>query len=284
MHLTGPHPASTNERRRDGLKTRHVLMAFTFIVLLIFLIIVVSSRSTEMGKLYPDDVDIDAGLTQTAPSPQASAEANYDVNPAPEKTGSPKDTKPDIDIDSWQYLLANSDNNIGKYSPQVVAVEETAQYFDERAVDALVDFLDAARAAGYSPYIMASYRPYSSQEYIYNGKASQLSWPDYPDAQDYADAAKLVAAPGTSDHQTGLAVDITDKYYSTMDASRMDQEFLTWLADNCAEYGFILRYPSSKVSITGWDEPWHFRYVGKEAAVFIMDNNLCLEQFVSLYK
>ena len=59
---------------------------------------------------------------------------------------------------------------------------------------------DAARAAGYSPYIMASYRPYSSQEYIYNGKASQLSWPDYPDAQDYADAAKLVAAPGTSDH------------------------------------------------------------------------------------
>ena len=201
------------------MKTRHVLMAFTFIVLLIFLIIVVSSRSTEMGKLYPDDVDIDAGLTQTAPSPQPSAEANYDVNPAPEKTGSPKDTKPDIDIDSWQYLLANSDNNIGKYSPQVVAVEETAQYFDERAVDALVDFLDAARAAGYSPYIMASYRPYSSQEYIYNGKASQLSWPDYPDAQDYADAAKLVAAPGTSDHQTGLAVDITDKYYSTMDAS-----------------------------------------------------------------
>ena len=203
------------------MKTRHVLMAFTFIVLLIFLIIVVSSRSTEMGKLYPDDVDIDAGLTQTAPSPQASAEANYDVNPAPEKTGSPKDTKPDIDIDSWQYLLANSDNNIGKYSPQVVAVEETAQYFDERAVDALVDFLDAARAAGYSPYIMASYRPYSSQEYIYNGKASQLSWPDYPDAQDYADAAKLVAAPGTSDHQTGLAVDITDKYYSTMDASQL---------------------------------------------------------------
>lgn len=79
-------------------------------------------------------------------------------------------------------------------------------------------------------------------------------------------------------------MDITDKYYSTMDASRMDQEFLTWLADNCAEYGFILRYPSYKVSITGWDEPWHFRYVGKEAAVSSMDNNLCLEQFVSLYK
>ena len=128
---------------------------------------------------------------------------------------------------------------------------------------------------------MASYRPYSSQEYIYNGKASQLSWPDYPDAQDYADAAKLVAAPGTSDHQTGLAVDITDKYYSTMDASRMDQEFLTWLADNCAEYGFILRYPSDKEEITGTAyEPWHYRYVGKEHAAVIMEKKICLEEYV----
>ena len=104
------------------------------------------------------------------------------------------------------------------------------------------------------------------------------------DSRHYAEAAKLVAPPGTSDHQTGLAVDITDKYYSQMDASKMDQDFLAWLKDNCAEYGFILRYPSSKVSITGWDEPWHFRYVGKVAAEFIMDNNLCLEQFISLYE
>ena len=91
---------------------------------------------------------------------------------------------------------------------------------------------------------MTAYRPYSTQEYNYNGKASQISWPDYPDAEDYAEAAKLVAPPGTSDHQTGLAVDITDKYYSQMDASKMDQDFLAWLKDNCAEYGFILRYPT----------------------------------------
>lgn len=265
------------------MKTRHVLLAFTFVVLTIFLIIVVSSRSSEMSRLYPEDVVIDAGALQTTQEPQASADPNIDVNPAPTSSSRPQDTKPDVDISSWEYLLANSENNIGKYSPQVVAIEETAQYFDERAVDALEDFLNAAREAGYSPYIMAAYRPYSTQEYYYNGMASQLSWPDYPDAEDYAAAAKLVAPPGTSDHQTGLAVDITDKYYSTMDASKMDQEFLTWLKDNCAQYGFILRYPSSKVSITGWDEPWHFRYVGVVAAEFIMENNLCLEQFVALY-
>lgn len=266
------------------MKTRHVLLAFTFVVLTIFLIIVVSSRSSEMSRLYPDDVVVDAGMLQTTQEPQVSADPNIDVNPAPEDTNRPQDTKPDVDIDSWEYLLANSEHNIGKYSPQVVATEDSAQYFDERAVSALEDFLNAARAAGYTPYIMTAYRPYSTQEYNYNGKASQISWPDYPDAEDYAEAAKLVAPPGTSDHQTGLAVDITDKYYSQMDASKMDQDFLAWLKDNCAEYGFILRYPSSKVSITGWDEPWHFRYVGKVAAEFIMDNNLCLEQFISLYE
>ncbi len=266
------------------MKTRHVLLAFTFVVLTIFLIIVVSSRSSEMSRLYPDDVVVDAGMLQTTQEPQVSADPNIDVNPAPEDTNRPQDTKPDVDIDSWEYLLANSEHNIGKYSPQVVAIEDSAQYFDERAVGALEDFLNAARAAGYTPYIMTAYRPYSTQEYNYNGKASQISWPDYPDAEDYAEAAKLVAPPGTSDHQTGLAVDITDKYYSQMDASKMDQDFLAWLKDNCAEYGFILRYPSSKVSITGWDEPWHFRYVGKVAAEFIMDNNLCLEQFISLYE
>ena len=64
----------------------------------------------------------------------------------------------------------------------------------------------------------------------------------------------------------------------------MDQTFLLWLRENCAQYGFILRYPSDKEAITGRSEAWHFRYVGIEAARYIMDNNLCLEQFVALYE
>ena len=103
------------------MKTRHVLLAFTFVVLTIFLIIVVSSRSSEMSRLYPDDVVVDAGMLQTTQEPQVSADPNIDVNPAPEDTNRPQDTKPDVDIDSWEYLLANSEHNIGKYSPQVVA-------------------------------------------------------------------------------------------------------------------------------------------------------------------
>jgi D-alanyl-D-alanine carboxypeptidase len=93
-----------------------------------------------------------------------------------------------------------------------------------------------------------------------------------------------VAYPGTSEHQTGLCCDITDKYYSAMDVSQMDQNLLTWLREHCAEYGFILRYPGNKESITGWNEPWHYRYVGVEAAKYMTENNLCLEEFRKLYE
>ena len=64
----------------------------------------------------------------------------------------------------------------------------------------------------------------------------------------------------------------------------VNARFLTWLADNCADYGFVIRYPSDKVSITGRNEPWHVRYVGETAAKFMTEHNLCLEEFAALYQ
>lgn len=90
--------------------------------------------------------------------------------------------------------------------------------------------------------------------------------------------------PGTSDHQTGLGADIVDQYYSSLSVDTVNARFLTWLADNCADYGFVIRYPSDKVSITGRNEPWHVRYVGDAAARFMTEHNLCLEEFVALYQ
>lgn len=262
------------------MQTKRIFSAFAFTLLTILLLLVVASRTSEAAQADGSTI-IDANLGAAMPSPTAQA-----VMPGgKEDTQTTMEEKPDIDISSWEYIIAGPDNNIGTYTPpQVVAVENTAQYFDERAITPLVDFLNAARAAGYSPYIMTAYRSYSTQEYILNGRASQIAWPEYPTAEDYAEAEQYVAPPGESDHQTGLGLDITDRYYSTMDASQMDQNFLTWLRENCADYGFILRYPSDKSAITERDEPWHFRYVGVEAARYIMDNNLCLEQFIALYE
>ena len=96
-------------------------------------------------------------------------------------------------------------------------------------------------------------------------------------------AAEISAAPGTSEHQTGLGVDIIDKYTETLSGFSLDPAFEEWLHEHCVEYGFIWRYPESKIGITGRYEPWHVRYVGKIAANFMKVHDLCLEEFVNLY-
>lgn len=269
------------------MKAKQTLSALVFTLLFVALIMIVSSRKAEYSSWSYASSELDAGYTSVnAPKPDNDTTiiAQTQVTPPPTGTAQPViDDKPDVDTSSWELMLVNSDHNIGSYSPNVVTVDGTAQYFDSRAAAALEDFLQGARDAGFTPYINAAYRPFSAQEYLFNGKASQISWSgEHTYAEAVELAKKIVAYPGTSEHQSGLCADITDKYYSVYDLAQMDQELLAWLKDHCAEYGFILRYPSDKKSVTGWDEPWHFRYVGKDAAKYIMDNGLCLEEFLEL--
>lgn len=92
----------------------------------------------------------------------------------------------------------------------------------------------------------------------------------------YETIIQWVAIPGTSEHQIGIAVDINaDKTINSSDA------VYTWLAENAHKYGFIKRYPSDKTDITGViNEPWHYRYVGKEAAKEIYSQGICLEEYI----
>lgn len=192
---------------------------------------------------------------------------------------------PNINITDWQYIIINSDNPSVSYEPSVKEIKNSGMYFASDALASLNNLMSAAREAGFSPYISCAYRAYSAQQFVFTSKASQLSWDGtytYEEAEEIAKS--IVAYPGTSDHQTGLGVDILDQYYDTLDYSKMDKEFFAWMDENCAEYGFIKRYPTEKANITGWDEPWHYRYVGREAAVFIMENNLTLEEFVEHYR
>ena len=107
--------------------------------------------------------------------------------------------------------------------------------------------------------------------------------------EEYADAEmmarELVAYPGTSEHQLGLALDLVDARHVKLDSSQENTKAYKWLYEHCAEYGFIVRYPNGKTDITGIIyEPWHFRYVGVEAATYMVEHNLCLEEFVALYQ
>ena len=181
---------------------------------------------------------------------------------------------PDIDINSWEYVLVNADHSIGEYAPELGEIE--GQKLDQRILEPMQKFVGDARAEGLSVFLSSGYRGYEEQQYLFNRKVEQ-----YGEEQ----AATIVSRPGTSEHQTGLACDITDEYCELKNESLENTALYQWMSRHCQEYGFIVRYPKDKEEITGIIyEPWHFRYVGVEAATYMVEHNLCLEEFVALYQ
>ncbi len=199
---------------------------------------------------------------------------------------------PDIDITMGQYAIVNSENLLASaYEPEVDRISITQyQQFEVTALPYLEEMIADLQEAGFSVWVGGSYRTYSYQYQLFNSKASQIAYgygvTDYNDPlyQKAAEEAKLITAfPGGSEHQLGLAVDLFDRSYSYLNYEDMNQDFYAWLDENCAKYGFIKRYPTRKLLLTGWDEPWHYRYVGVEAATFIMEHGLCYEEFYQHY-
>ncbi|ROX34589.1 D-alanyl-D-alanine carboxypeptidase family protein [Enterococcus faecium] len=150
------------------------------------------------------------------------------------------------------------------------------QAVDKRIYPDLQLMLDAAKAEGIYLKIVSSFRTTEDQEKIMEDKIAAFQEKGYSNQKAKEEAAKWVAAPGTSEHELGLAVDI--KAESSIST---DKEVYEWLADNAYQYGFILRYPSNKVHITGVGyEPWHYRYVGKKAAKKITEAGITLEEYL----
>ena len=207
-----------------------------------------------------------------------------------------EDDWPDIDITQGQYRMVNDDTeNLlpSSFEPVCGIIDGTTyMMFDVDALPYLNAMLHAAEDAGFTPYISAAYRTYSYQTQMYNAKTSSIAWDLYgitdyldPRYQDAAEKAKSITMyPGSSEHQLGLAVDIWDRQRNHNPGyDNMDQEFFAWLDAHCAEYGFIKRYPTRKLLLTGWDEPWHYRYIGVEAATYIMEKGICYEEFYKHY-
>lgn len=134
---------------------------------------------------------------------------------------------------------------------------------------AFQQLVNGAAADNINIYLSSGFRSYDYQSQIYNNYVAM-------DGQAKADTYS--ARPGHSEHQTGLAIDcniIDDSFIGTPEA--------IWLENHCHEYGFIIRYPKSKESITGYKyEPWHIRYIGVEKAKSVHDSGLCLEEYLGI--
>ena len=152
---------------------------------------------------------------------------------------------------------------------------------DSRCYEALQEMMDACRAAGNSPLICAAYRTEETQQGLYDNKVQRLRDSGMSEEEAKAEAAKTVALPGTSEHQLGLAVDLVDANMQDLTSAQESTETQKWLMANSWRYGFIHRYPNGKTDITGIIyEPWHYRYVGKDAAQEIFNRDITLEEYL----
>lgn len=186
-----------------------------------------------------------------------------------------------IDTNAWNLILVNFAHKIEEsYTVQTKQIPG-GQYVDARIYDSVIAMLQDCEAEGYHPGVTSAYRDVTWQTALFN-----------QEVQEHLDAGKSkeeavrlakteVAEPGTSEHHTGLALDLIADGNIALEEEFEDTDVGKWLAKNAYKYGFILRYPKGKESITGVIyEPWHFRYVGKEAAKEITERGICLEEYL----
>lgn len=191
-----------------------------------------------------------------------------------------EETSEEVEL-PWNLTLVNKWNEMEEgYVPDLVEVEE-GQEVDARIADATKEMLADAKEAGVSPFICSAYRSVDRQEELFNNGVKKRinKGLGYYDA--YIETATVVAVPGTSEHALGLAVDIVAVSNQNLDESQEETAEAKWLMENCHKYGFILRYPNGTTDITGIIyEPWHYRYVGVEAATEITELGITLEEYL----
>lgn len=185
----------------------------------------------------------------------------------------------------WQLLLVNDWNPLpaGYDDGVTFTTVSGGKQVDSRIIDAVNRML--ADASAYDLAVVSAYRPESEQNTLYWRKVQQYTDKGYSNLEAQKVGGTIVKRPGFSEHNCGLAMDVGGSGDYTLEQTFANTPAYTWLMEHCADYGFILRFPEGKEDITGVIyEPWHYRYVGVEAARYIMDNDLCLEEYLAQVK
>lgn len=186
----------------------------------------------------------------------------------------------------WYLALVNFEHALpNDFVPESLADADNGYQTDSRIAEAVKTMISDARKENVRIIALSAYRDYEYQTDLFEKKVQRLQQEKgYSVEKAREEAATVVAYPGTSEHQLGLALDLVDARYTKLTESQEDTAAYKWLYEHCAEYGFIVRYPNGKTDITGIIyEPWHFRYVGEEAAKIIMEKGITLEEYLLDY-
>lgn len=183
----------------------------------------------------------------------------------------------------WNLILINDDYPVSEdYQTNLVYVE--GKQVDERIAESLQEMLKDARAAGMKCKICSAYRTPEKQESLVAKDVEKYKAKGYDEEEALQLTYEGVSPVNHSEHQTGLTVDIVSASHQSLDAAHAATKEAIWLKEHCMEYGFIVRYMEGKEDITHRKaESWHFRYVGVEAATYIMENGIALEEYLEEY-
>ena len=265
----GRPPCRSTGTARRGIPNK-TIFAWAGIVLIALLIILYFVFFG--GK----DGDVAPGTSGSVPS---STSQPADSTPPDASSAAPVETIP---RDEWYMVLANRSSVL----PGDFTVAETATVgeavVDARIAEALRQMGNDAAAAGVKLKPTNGYRSIARQQELWDARVKTLMEGGLSQADAETKAIDYTSAPGTSDHNTGLGLDIVSEDHPAKDAGFAETAAAQWLAEHAADYGFILRYPSDKTEATGMDyEPWHYRYVGSEQAHKIKESGLCLEEYLA---
>ena len=207
------------------------------------------------------------------------APADEDQNQPAQDVLEPVGDQPKVDDEL--LTLVNPWNPLpDSWTPDLVTLSD-GRKIDSRCYEAFEEMMDACKAAGYSPFLCSAYRTQETQQGLYDNKVQRLVDSGMGEEEAKVEAAKAVAIPGTSEHQLGLAVDIVDANMQALTDEQENTATQKWLMANSWRYGFIHRYPNGRTDITGIIyEPWHYRYVGKDAAQDIFNRDITLEEYL----
>ena len=222
----------------------------------------------------PQDTTAPQNTTATPDTTVASADVT-----APQSGSLAEPTIITIDEANWHLTLVNSGYRIpDSYEPDLVYVCGSGERLDRKVAEHYEKMYEAALKDGVTLTPCSGYRSYETQERNYNRKIDFYKGQGLTEEEAKVKAATIIMPPGSSEHNLGYAMDIVcvDEWFE-------DTQEFKWLQEHAADYGFIMRYPESKQDITKVIyEPWHWRYVGVEAAKELKASGLVLEEYLGV--
>lgn len=284
--------AAARARRKKEIRRNRIIFAILCLVLLALIVF----GMVKLVGMFTKDKTPASGSTSTSSSYSTSVSSDAASEPASStdstsastsEPASATGTAATISGGDADWLLTLVNNNVKlpdgwEDTLEVkVADESTGKELATVAADAFINMKNAAAADGIDLMLCSGYRTVEYQQSLFD--AEKQKWLDKgnSDEEAYNQAKTVVAVPGYSEHNSGLAADIVTKDHQNLDDAFGKTDAAKWLFEHAPDYGFILRYPENKQAITGIIyEPWHYRYVGVENAKAITASGLCLEEYL----